>query len=211
LIIGALQSPPWLGLPGLVAPMIRAQRDEHDGAPDAVLMQRLAAGDAQALGPLFERYAVMVGSLLLRLAPSLSSTQAEDLTQEVFVTLLETASRYREQDKLRSWLCGIAARKARGWQRRSWFRSTVLRQNAPDGAGIAGPATQVDERLAAKQQLGHAMNTLQPKQREVLVLHVIEEMSGDEIAEALGISTNAVWVRLHRARKAVAAALGENP
>ena len=110
---------------------------------DAALMRRLAAGRVEALGLLHHRYARMVCSLMRRLVPSLTEADAEDLSQEVFLTLLETARRYREQGRFRSWLCGIAVRKARGWQRRSWFRLRSLKQGGRTHPGRALP-TQGD-------------------------------------------------------------------
>jgi len=179
---------------------------------DAALMQRLAAGDVGALGPLHQRYGQRVSSLLLRVGPEISREQAEDLTQDVFLTLMETARRYREQDRLRSWIFGITVRKARGWQRRRWLRRRLRLEHRAD---IAGTATadlgETPERLAAREQIDLAMRSLSQGQREALVLHAVEGLTGDEIAAVLGIGASAVWVRLHRARKNLRKALSIPP
>ncbi len=174
----------------------------HD-ISDAALMRRLAGGDTRALGPLHQRYGRMVGSLLLRVVPDMTPEQADELSQEVFITLAETAKRYREQDRLRSWICGIAVRHARGWNRRTWFRRNLLRQHPGEGTGTA-TATRGDalDRLAAGELVQRAMTQLGARQREVLVLHVVEGLTGEEIAGILGIRVGTVWVRLHRARAA---------
>jgi len=177
---------------------------------DAALMQRLAAGDTSALGPLHRRYARMVTSFLLRIDPDRGLEQAEDLTQEVFVTLLDTADRYQDQQRLKSWLCGIAVRKARTARRNRWTRMRLLTREGRRAPGMAAPTDSgADDRLAARRAIAAALGELPPKQREVIVLHAIEGLSGEEIAAALGIKANAVWVRLHRARKRLRDRLGD--
>ena len=86
---------------------------------DAALMARLASGEVDALGPLHARYSRQVIALIRRVEPGISAEIADDLAQEVFLTLLETAPRYREAGRLRAWIFGIAVRKARGWRRRA--------------------------------------------------------------------------------------------
>ena len=184
-----------------VAPVLR-------DISDAGLMAGLAAGNAAGLSVLHQRYAKMVCSLILRLDPQGSLEQAEDLTQDVFLTVYETAGRYREEGKLKSWLCGIAAQKVRSSRRRSWFRGNLLAKNRGLTPGLSAPyEVGTDVRLEARRQVERALEALPESQREVLVLHTIEGLSGEEIASALNIKTSAVWVRLHRARKTMQAAL----
>lgn len=168
--------------------------------PDAELMKRLASGDAAALGPLHGRYSRMVTSLLLRLDGKRSLADAEDLTQEVFLTLMNTAGRYTEQERLKSWICGITSRISRGARRTVWRRRGLLarERGAP---GMALPTTDgVDERLDARRAVARALDSLPAAQREVMVLHAVEGLTGEEIAGVLGMKANAVWVRLSRAR-----------
>ena len=167
---------------------------------DADLMVRLAAGDVAALGPLHGRYARMVTSLLLRLDGGRDLAEAEDLTQEVFLTLMETAPRYQDEQRLKAWICGIAARTSQGRRRRSWRRRGLLAREG-GAPGMALPTTGAeDERLDARRKVGAALDLLPPSQREVMILHAVEGLTGEEIAEALGMKANAVWVSLSRAR-----------
>ncbi len=176
---------------------------------DAALMQRLASGDLDALGPLHQRYGRMVASLALRTEGSLTPEEADDICQEVFLTLASTAPRYREEGRLRSWICGITVRKVRGWRRKTWVRRALHREHGDATAGVSlyrGPSPV--EQAAAREQVHQALAILPASQREVLVLHLIEGLSGAEVAHALGVSENAVWIRLHRARKALASKVG---
>lgn len=175
---------------------------------DGALMTRLAGGDLSALEPLYSRHGQRVGSLLLRMQPRMSPAESEELCQEVFLTLAETASRYVEQGKLRSWITGIAVQKSRSWGRSHWIRSRLMREQIrPHPAFAATTQADQDRRLGAREEIHVALESLSPKLREVLVLHAIEGLSGPEISESLQIKTSAVWVRLHRAREQMRDAL----
>jgi len=166
-----------------------------DDAFDATLMARLARGDTGVIGELYMRHGDQVLRFLTRTLRD--GATAEDLCQDIFLGLPGAASRYRDERKLRSWLLGIAAKKARGWQRRQWVRDRLLRgfwsAEQPPTAGEREPSA-LDQMAAAFDQLPHEL-------REVLVLQVGEGLSGVEIAEVLSLSHGAVRVRLHRARQ----------
>lgn len=163
-------------------------------------MRRLAEGDPGGLGPLHQRYGAALGSLLLRVEPSLSHEQAEELVQESFITLFHSAGSYRDLGRLQSWIFRIGLNKARSWRRRSLFRRMLGRQQPRLTAGIAAENSGPDEQAEARLALARCMDRLSSSQREVLVLRVIEGLSQAETAELLGISENAVATRLHRAR-----------
>ena len=178
---------------------------------DGALMKRLAEGDLSALQPLYTRYGERTGRILLRIQPSMNVAEAEELNQEVFLTLAETAHRYTEQGKIRSWITGIAVRKARSWGRNRWLRTRLMREQLhPHPAFSATFNADQDRRMNAKQEVQIALESLSPKLREVLILHAVEGMTGDDIALALGIRTSAVWVRLHRARQQMRDTLERN-
>jgi len=163
------------------------------------LIAAIAAGDMRALGELYLRYGTMILRFLCRTIGDFAA--AEDLCQEVFLSLPKSVARYRELGKSRSWLFGIAANKARAYQRRKWTRERLLRayaflvplQRQASSASGTSPGDSVAE----------ALERLPLEQRQVLMLQVGEGMSGVEIAEALSIGHAAVRVRLHRARAAL--------
>ena len=177
---------------------------------DATLMAQLADGRMDALGPLYDRYGRMVKSVLLRLDPGLPVEQCDDLAQDVFLTLAETAPRYQEQQRLKSWLCGIAARTLQGRKRRWWTRKGLLLRFGREGAGVAlGAPPRPDDQAGARQALHRAMADLPDSLREVLVLVHLEGLTAEEVAAALEIFPKTVWTRLHRARTRMRTTLEE--
>ena len=166
---------------------------------DEELVSRLAVGEMDALGGLYTRHKGMVCTALQRFSPAASAAEIEELAQDVFLALPAAAKRYEERSRFKSWLFGIAVRKARGFSRRAWVRRVLgaATGEAPDPEPT--PERAAEHREAALRLLA----SLPGGQREVLVLHAVEGFDGEEIARILGISPGTVWTRLHRARRAV--------
>jgi len=172
---------------------------------DAELMERLKRGDTQALEPLYERYRGVVYAIGQRHAGRLNADDAEDLCQDVFLTLIKLADRYRPGNTLRGWLCGIAVQKARRLRQGRWFRQGLLSKfyrpkQVPFGAG------QVAEQHLDMERI---LDRLPATSREIVVLCLIEDLDAADVAAALGINVNAVWTRLHRARERIRELLEE--
>jgi RNA polymerase sigma-70 factor (ECF subfamily) len=135
------------------------------------------------------------------------STHVEDLLQETFIIALKRRRAFAGRSTVRTWLYGIARNLAwrhnRGAFRWLRFRSRLAIEPPPAG-GDPGATLERKQHSALVQG---ALAELPLKQREVLVLFELEGMSGEEIAELLGINRNAVWARLHVARKTFTAVL----
>ena len=185
------------------------QGPEGESCSDAELMQKLAKADPQPLQILYLRYGALVRGVVVRLG-RVTPSEAEDVCQEVFLTLFDLAPRYVESGKLRSFLCGIALRKARARRRRTFFRDAILRRFRGANPGAAAMfESSIETDVSMRAEVRRALGALPEDQRKVLLLHVLENLSGNEIADALGISPNTVWTRLHRARAVMRQVLGD--
>lgn len=173
-------------------------------------MSLLAEGDMAPLGELYARYGGAVRSLLWRLLPNESVADVEDLCHEVFEILYKTADRFRQDCALRPWIFGIAARRARSSQRKLWLRNRLLKRYVHEQkVTMEHIVDSPDEKDVTLHQIGQVMAMLPHAQREVLVLAVNHNLSGEQIAETLGININTVWTRLRRARMTVRDALND--
>ena len=180
--------------------------ETHEALSDARAMSDLAQGRMEPLGALYMRYGAMVRRALRRLAPEISRAELEELGQEVFLTLSDTAARYEERTRLGAWLYGIAVRKAKSWRRKTWLRRKLLGQHGSTGPGTSlGAAPSPEREVAMRQEATRVLDRLPREQREVLLLHAVEGFTGEEIAEILDIRPKTVWTRLHRARRAALA------
>ena len=180
---------------------------------DSAIPELVAAartGDTNALGVLYDRFGARLYRIALRLTGS--SADAEDVVQDLFVGLPEALRRYDERGAVESWLVVAITRMAlmhrRTMTRR---REESLDVAAPDSLRIstsananAGIMEQV-ERFSRRARLDDALSRLPESQRDVVLLRVVEGLSHDEIASAIGISPGASRVRFNRALDALRA------
>lgn len=170
-----------------------AERDEQDTA----LLSALAEGDFSALETLYVRYRPLVMTAL-RHHGRARPEELEDLCQDVFLSLQTSAASFRHASSPRAFIVGIAVHKAKklgfvtGLHRRLINR--VFGRGEPTAATWGGA-------VEATHDAQWYLAQLPEPQRVVLLLHRIEHLSAQEIAQSLGISVNTVWTRLHRARQ----------
>ena len=136
---------------------------------------------------LFRQYKDSVYRLALSLTGSVQD--AEDVTQTVFLKLLETKPAL-EEGRERAWLFQVAANEGRGlWRRLSRRRTEPLEE----ALTVAAPE--------ADRAVLEALGRLKPGDRAVLYLFYYEGYTTGEIGALLGISQSAVTTRLQRARQ----------
>lgn len=124
-----------------------------------------------------------------------SAVAAEDIAQDVFLTLLRRPGRFdRTRGQLRSFLLGVA----RNLALKKW-RDEGRWDELNDESFFVEPVDVASDEIA--EIVGEAVNTLPPLQREVLILAQYEGNSLDEIARAVESDVGTVKARLHRARE----------
>jgi RNA polymerase sigma-70 factor (ECF subfamily) len=133
-----------------------------------------------------------------------------DVTHNVFLIAHKKLDEFEHRSSMRTWLCGIALRVGRDFMRSAAVRLEV---SAGDALGADRPgADDSVEQLLQKRQLALAMrllDALPTEQREVFVLHELEQMTGPEIAELMATPVATVRSRLKRARDSFSARLAE--
>jgi len=162
---------------------------------DERLMVAFAGGRSDAFRELFGRYKQpLFGFFRRRLG---QPSQAEELTQETFLAVLRTASRYEASALFRTYLYAVAFRILRAHRRKAAFRATFF--GSADVEREPAPSSGIDAGLQVRQALGR----LERMDREVLMLREFEQLSYAEIAEVLRLPVNTVRSRLFRARTAM--------
>jgi RNA polymerase sigma-70 factor (ECF subfamily) len=157
---------------------------------DENLMLQVKQGSQPAFTELFQRYRDPIyGYFRRRIA---DSVRAEDLTQETFLALLKSATRYEQRALFRTYLYAIAMN----------LLSADRRRSAKDrGTESAEPSAKNDPDTTL--WVRRAVEQMDPEQREVLLLREYEQLSYEEIAALLTVPVNTVRSRLFRARLAV--------
>lgn len=180
------------------------------GLTDEESLFRTAAGERGAFDAIVSRHRAAVYRLAR--AATRSDAAAEDVLQETFLAAYRGAGSHRGDASVRTWLLTIARNAAfhhrRKEDRHDPDEPTLWELGARAGWGSEDPET-IARRAEKREALEAALRALSPEDREVIVLRELEELSGEETAEVLGLGLPAMKSRLHRARLRLAAALRE--
>jgi RNA polymerase sigma-70 factor, ECF subfamily len=177
---------------------------------DPELLRRTAAGDRASFGELVRRHEATVYRYTRALTDD--ADRAADAQQETFIAAWRGASTFRGTGSARAWLLRIARHRVfRQYRRRSGEPAVhVPLEVLARTAGWGGAeAERIEDRLDARARVEVGFRALSPEDREILVLRDLEEWSGEEAADLLGISLAAQKSRLHRARLRFMGALKE--
>lgn len=173
-------------------------------------IKRLKARDEAALEELMAQYETKVFGLALRMTGS--RQDAEEILQDVFLTVFQKIDGFRGDSKLSSWIYRIATNVSlMKLRKHSKFPEVPLEEELgprmTEEGMIAEPVVDwsklPDEELLRKELLhrvDEALQLLPPDYRSVFVLRDIEEYSAEEASQILRISISALKSRLHRAR-----------
>jgi RNA polymerase sigma-70 factor (ECF subfamily) len=174
------------------------------------MIERLRSGEHEAFEVLFRRYVNRVYRQAIALVGN--DADAEEIVQEVFLTIYQKAKSFRGDSAFSTWLYRLTmnvslTRLRRRKSGKALNLDDFLPHYREDGHHQVRPvfnwANEVELRLEKdelRRLLQDAMKQLPPAQRAVIILSDVEGISNREISEILGLSIPAVKARLHRAR-----------
>jgi RNA polymerase sigma factor (sigma-70 family) len=159
---------------------------------DEELMLAYVRGEASAFHELFRRYAPALLRLMRRELSSQS--EAQDLVQQTFLQIHRARNDFDLGRRLKPWVYTIALNLKREYLRGRKRRPTQPLDQSPE-PGVDAVDPEREDRARA---LRRVLSGLPAQQREVIELHWFDELSFQEVGQALGISTTAAKVRAHR-------------
>lgn len=177
------------------------------------LIRRLQDRDERAFSELIESHGDRVFNLCFRMLSN--REEAEDLAQEVFITVFKSIDSFRGDSKLSTWIYRIASNLSKNRikylarrhdRARAEFDESIDREAA--AAAIATPkqARRPDDHVEGQELesiMQKAIAELDEDHRILVVLRDIEELSYEEICEITELAEGTVKSRLHRARLAL--------
>ncbi len=185
------------------APTLRTQ-SSNEG--DDVVVRAAASGDLRAFEALYRQHVRRIHAVVWRLVGG-NEARAEELTQESFVRAWQALSRFRFESAFATWLHRLAVNttlmdlRARRDNEDLETDDAILSDvGSGDSAGV---------RTALGIDLEHAVASLPPRARAVLVLHDVEGWKHEEIAVELGMAVGSSKAQLHRARRLLRERLGD--
>lgn len=163
---------------------------------DKECMQAVAEGDAEAIGIIVERYSRRIYALVRGI--TLSDADAEELTQDVFVKIYTSASKFLGLATLSTWIYRIACNTALSFVRKRRQRVMPIDERIIDST----PDDCFDEAHQLRLDLLRmALEELLPEERMLVTLFYTENMSVEQISAVTMLTSENVRVKLHRTRK----------
>jgi RNA polymerase sigma-70 factor (ECF subfamily) len=169
---------------------------------DEQLMTAFQGGDDSAFEQLYDRYRKPIFHYLYRRIGD--SGRAEELAQEVFMGLVRSRGRWRQEASFKTYLYRIAFNQSASEARRADFKSSEPLERA-DGSQIEIESTSpAPDAVANSRQeaalIVEALGELDADQREAIVLREYQGLSYEEIAEITGVAVGTVKSRIFRGK-----------
>ena len=170
---------------------------------DEQIVERALAGEAEAFGEIVRRWERRIYALACGMLDS--SEEARDATQETFLSAFRNLRGFRGEAKVSSWLHRIAVNQCITRQRRAKVRKESALEDEAEtvGASYTTPAAASPARAAESRQrrelVRRAVQALPAELRQVVVMKEFEELTFQEIADALGLPPSTVKSRLYTA------------
>lgn len=174
-------------------------------------LRRLKRRDEAAFGELVEQHKAMVFAVTYRMLGNVED--AEDVAQEVFVSVFKGLSSFRNDSNLRTWIYRIALNhsrnRLRARARRGWGTHDRVDDDTMDEAYDASPASvqgdpvRAAERRETAAHVRRGLDGLPEGSRELLIWRDLEGRSYEDIAEMLDVPIGTVKSRIYRARAAL--------
>ncbi len=171
------------------------------GLGDNEIISRVLQGEQNAYAELVNRYQGYVFTLVLRMVKS--REDAEEISQDVFIKAYRSLADFRGESKFSTWLYTITNTTSI-----TFLRKKKLEVHSLDNEKVFEAADNKDsgfranliEQKSRVNMVNEAIAMLSPDDAEIITLFYKAEQNLEEIARILGLETNTVKVRLHRAR-----------
>jgi len=174
----------------------------HNSGVHPAIGAELDASDPELLfDHLYENYEPLVERWVRRLAGP--SAEVEDLIHDVFVVALRRRGEFRGEAKVSTWLFRITqlvVRKRRFRRKLRQYLDVLHRGHEEATARPSPTPLEVLEERQRCTRLYAALDRLPGKYRTAIILCDIESLAAEEAGHLLGLTANAVWVRVHRGR-----------
>lgn len=176
---------------------------------DQQLIEQIKSGNEEAFRLMVEKYQHLVVNTCFALVHD--RDDAEDLAQEVFIEVFRSASRFRSEARISTWLYRIAVNKSlnflRTQQKRKFFRKieeVFSSRTVAASSDSFFSSEEADSGIQEKQKAAmvhRAIASLPENQRVAFTLNKYEDLSYQEIAHVMQLSLSSVESLIHRAKK----------
>ncbi len=171
---------------------------------DRQLIDAVLAGNVEAFDEIVKSYQRPIYYLSLRMLKN--QENADEVTQKTFLKAYRALGGFQFKSSLKTWLSAIALNLCRTELMRPRREVVELPEHLPDAS--SDDVREAEEQNHRKYLLEQALEELPPRQKEVVMLRIYQELPFKEIAQALESTESAVKVNFHHAMKSLKDRLG---
>lgn len=167
------------------------------------IIEKAAVGDQDAFEAIYRASSKFVYNVAWRIVSK--HEDAEEVTQEVFITVYRKLSSFKFQSSLKTWLYRVTINTAMNYAKKSSRvkNKTTEYNEQIHSAAVLGETEARADKEHNENVVAGLLDALTPDQRTCMILRNIEELSYQEIADTLNININTVRSRLSRGREAL--------
>jgi len=178
---------------------------------EAELLARCRRGEADAWDKLFDAHYAAAGRFIFQLSPDFSQEDAEEICQEVFLSVIKSLNAFNGESQFQTWLFRIATNKARDFRekriaaKRGGGQTTISLQSEHPETGLTpdppSSAPGPDEFLMNAEQLGlirESLEQLDQPCRQIVELRYFGDLSYEELSATLKLNVKTVSSRLSK-------------
>ena len=178
----------------------------NQSAADLLLVNQVLNGDMSSFEELVTRHKDYAFSIALKILGN--TMDAEEVAHDAFVKAFNSLQNFNQTAKFTTWLYRIVFNSAISRKRKYVAKVDDL----DEVHSLASSESTPDQNLENEQRIiyvNKAISMLQPIDATIISLFYLKQMNLDEIGKIVGLKSNAVKVKLHRARKRLATELGK--
>lgn len=167
------------------------------------IIKSAAGGDQNAFESIYRMFSKFVYNVAWRIVSTHDA--AEEVTQEVFITVYRKLENFRFRSSFKTWIYRIAINTAINYSKKmsKYKQQSIEYEEQKHSPAVSSGAEDASNKEHNENLISTLLNALNEDQRACVVLRNIEGLSYQEIADTLSININTVRSRLSRAREAI--------
>jgi len=176
---------------------------------DQIIINQILEGNTQGFSILVDRYKDLVFTLALRMLKQ--REEAEEVSQDVFIKVFRSLTKFKGDSKLSTWIYKIAYNSCLDALKKTKRKYQEISIDKFEGYEIESidNAFEMLVKEEREETIKWCIQQLSGEDSSILTLFYFEELSLDEISKIIGLKPNNVKVKLHRARKRLAIIMKE--
>ena len=167
---------------------------------EVLIIKSILNGETQLFSKIVDRYYSPVMAYIMRMG--ITKEDAEDIVQEVLIKVYNNLYKFNEKSKFSTWIFKIAINTLKDFKKKKRVLTQEIDEKVLPSSNVS-PQDDYIEREHQKEMVKKLFGSLKLDVKTAMILHFVNELSYEEVGKAMGISAEAVAMKIYRARKSI--------